>query len=168
MLPVLGKMISRKEIFHRSNYFVITVGILIILSGCVAGTGYSDISVSDRRLNLSGLEAVSIQYLNSHPEEFHAFSSILTAADDALEENESITRGKVMLWIGKQIEQAHYEPTMPVYHFLKTVYLESWEGAHFTMVDESDRELLYDLISAVMGGMNLCSTCSTSKTMGKK
>lgn len=156
-----------KEIFCRSNFFVILIGILIILSSCGGGTGYSDISVSDRRLNLSGLEAVSIRYLNSHPEEFYTFSSILTAADDALGNRERITRGGVMHWIRNQMEGAHYDKNMPVYHFLKTVYLESWEGAHFTMVDESDRELLYDLISAVMGGMHLCTTCSTSHTMGK-
>ena len=161
-------MIKRKGIFYPSNFFVITIGILIIFAGCGAGTGYSDISLSDRRLNLSGLEAVSIRYLNSHPEEFHAFSSILTAADGALATNERITRGRVMHWIRNQMGGANYEHTMPVYRFLKTVYLESWEGAHLTMVDESDRELLYDLISAVMGGMHLCTTCSTSHAKGKK
>ena len=155
-------MINPKEIFIRSKFYVITIGILLIFSGCSAGTGYSNISVSERRLNLSGLEAVSIRYLNSHPEEFHIFSNILTAADDALETNERITRGRVMRWIESQMEEANYKHTMPVYRFLKTVYLESWEGAHFTKVDESDRELLYDLISAVMGGMHLCTSCSTS------
>jgi len=116
-------------------------------------------------MNLKGLEAVSIQYLNNHPKEFYAFSRILTEADDALGKHERITRGAVMRWIRNQLKQEGYDEGMPVYRLLKSVYLQGWEGSDFTLVGEDDREYLYDLISAVMGGMHLCETCSTAHSM---
>jgi hypothetical protein len=140
---------------------------LFTVAGCAVGTEYAGISISDRRMNLRGLEAVSTQYLNHHPAEFHTFSRILSAADDALGSHEILTRGSVMRWIRHQVQRAGYDDLMAVYRFLKTVYLEGWEGAYFTRVDDSDREYLYDLISAVMGGMHLCTTCSTSPLMEK-
>ncbi|HEY5647911.1 MAG TPA: hypothetical protein VIU33_00315 [Nitrospiria bacterium] len=153
-------------IFCRAFLLIVTTGILFALAGCRAGSGYADIPVSERRMNLRGLEAVSIQYLNVHPEDFYVFSGILTAADEALGKREWITRHGVMRWIREEADGAGYDDTMPVYRFLRTVYLEGWEGARLTRVDEGDREFLYDLISAVMAGMHLCTTCSTSHDMG--
>ena len=138
-------------------------GFLLPLAGCAAGSGYDEITIPDRRMNLRGLEAVSIQYLNEHPKEFHAFSRILTAADDALGKHDTFSRGTVMRWIHRELTREGFDESMPVYRFLLTVYLEGWEGAYLTRVDESDREFLFDLISSVMGGMHLCTTCSTTQ-----
>ena len=154
--------------FYRPVYLIIPTCILLALAGCRTGSGYADIPVSERRMNLRGLEEVSIQYLNVHPEDFFVFSRILTVADEVLGENERITRGAVVRWIRDEVRQANYDDTMPVYRFLKTVYLEGWKGANLTLVDEGDREYLYDLISAVMAGMHLCTTCSTSRNMERK
>ena len=144
------------------GFFILAAAFIILLPGCRSGTGYADIPVPDRRMNLKGLEAVSIQHLNSHPDEFYAFSRILTDADEALGKQGRITRGAVMRWIRNRIRQEAYDETMPVYRLLKSVYLQGWEGSNLTVVDEDDREYLYDLISAVMGGMHLCTTCSTA------
>lgn len=116
-------------------------------------------------MNLKGLEAVSIQYLNDHPKEFYTFSRILTEADDALGKHERVTRGEVMRWIRDRMKQEGYNDEMPVYRLLKSVYLQGWEGSDLTFVEDDDREYLYDLISAVMGGMHLCETCSTAHPM---
>ena len=152
-----------QQLFTHPVNIVLTVGFLLALAGCAAGSGYDEITLSDRRMNLRGLEAVSIQYLNEHPKEFHAFSRILTAADDALGKHETFSRGTVMRWISQELTRAGYDETMPVYRFLITVYLEGWKGAYLTRVDGSDREFLFDLISSVMGGMHLCTTCSTAQ-----
>jgi hypothetical protein len=138
---------------------------VFFMPGCRAQTGYAEIPVSDRRMNLKGLEAVSIQYLNDHPKEFYTFSRILTEADDALGKHERVTRGEVMRWIRDRMKQEGYNDEMPVYRLLKSVYLQGWEGSDLTFVDDDDREYLYDLISAVMGGMHLCETCSTAHPM---
>jgi len=114
---------------------------------------------------MKGLETVSIQYLNEHPGEFYAFSRILTEADDALGKNARITRGAVMRWIRDRMRAEGYDGPMPVYRLLKSVYLQGWDGSDFTWVDDDDREYLYDLIGAVMGGMHLCETCSTARPM---
>ena len=152
-----------QRLFTHPVYIVLIGGFMLALAGCAAGTGYDEITVSDRRMNLRGLEAVSIQYLNEHPKEFHAFSRILTAADDALGKHETFSRGTVMRWISRELTHEGFDESMPVYRFLKTVYLEGWEGAYLTRVDGSDREFLFDLISSVMGGMHLCTTCSTAQ-----
>lgn len=55
---------------------------------------------------------------------------------------------------------------MPVYQFIHTVYLSGWEESTLDTIDLSEREYLYDLISAVMGGMHLCTTCSTAREPG--
>lgn len=151
----------RHESFAWPVFIVLAVAYIFFLAGCRAQTGYAEIPVSDRRMNLKGLEAVSIRYLNDHPKEFYAFSRILTEADDALGKHLRITRGAAMQWIQDRIKQEGYDEQMPVYRFLKSVYLQGWEGSDFRLVDEDDREYLYDLISAVMGGMHLCETCST-------
>ena len=135
---------------------------LIFLISCQSSLDYNRIPISDRRMNLSGLTAVSTQYLNEHPADFYKFHRLLTAADDALGKHESMTRAVVMRWLHRAMAQEGYDERMPVYLFLRTVYLAGWEGSYMNTIDLSEREYLYDLISAVMGGMHLCITCSTS------
>jgi hypothetical protein len=147
--------------FVHCKRWVVTACALLAMAGCATDSGYGDIPVADRRTNLRGLEAVSIDYLNAHPGEFHIFGRILTAADEALGAHETLSHGAVMRWIQKSMQREGYDESMPVYRFLKTVYLAGWEGARWTRVSESEREYLYDLISAVMGGMHLCENCST-------
>jgi hypothetical protein len=132
------------------------------LISCRPGLQYDQFPIPDRRLNLSGLTAVSTQYLNEHPDDFKKFYRILTAADDALGSHEYLTRAGVMCWIDRTVRKEGYADRMPVYFFLRTVYLAGWEDGFWPhRVDDSDREYLSDLISAVMGGMHLCTTCST-------
>lgn len=142
---------------------MLLMGICLLLPSCAADLKYQQIPIPDRRMNLRGLEAVSTEYLNQHPQDFHVFGKILTEADDALGAPRALTRGHVMAWIRRQAGQAGYDENMPVYLFLRAVYLRDWEGAYWTFVDEGEREYLYDLISAVMGGMHLCTTCSTTE-----
>ncbi len=132
------------------------------LVSCAADLDYTRIPVPDRRLNLSGLTAISTHYLNEHPGEFYTFHRILTAADDALGRDAVRTRAGVVRWLDRAIRAEGYDERMPVYLFLRTVYLNGWERSWFGWVDGSDREYLYDLVSAVMGGMHLCTTCSTA------
>jgi hypothetical protein len=139
---------------------------LIFLISCQSSLDYNRIPVSDRRINLSGLTAVSTRYLNEHPGDFYKFHRILTAADNAMGTHEWMTRSGVMRWIHRTMAQEGYDKRMPVYLFLRTVYLAGWEGSYLNMIDLSEREYLYDLISAVMGGMHLCTTCSTSQEPG--
>ncbi len=113
-------------------------------------------------MNLSGLTAESTRYLNEHPGDFYKFHRILTAADAAMGSHERMTRAGVMRWIHRIAAQEGFDERMPVYLFLRTVYLAGWEGSYLNAIDLSEREYLCDLISAVMGGMHLCETCSTS------
>ncbi|MBI3621007.1 MAG: hypothetical protein HY208_02305 [Nitrospirae bacterium] len=112
-------------------------------------------------MNLSGLTSISTRYLNEHPGDFKKFNRILSAADDALGSHDFITRAGVMCWIDRTVRKEGYDDQMPVYLFLRTVYLEGWRGFWLNRVDASEREYLYDLLSAIMGGMHLCTTCST-------
>lgn len=136
-------------------------GCLLFLSCRSATIPYETIPVPDRRMNMSGLVAVATDYLNTHPGDFHKFHRILVAADDALQRHERLTRAGVMRWIRRALEAEGYAEEMPVYLFVQTVYLEGWERERWNFVDQSEREYLYDLISAAMGGMHLCETCST-------
>ena len=135
--------------------------VLLVLQGCLASTRYQEIPIPDRRVNLLGLEAIATKYLDEHPKDFYKFFRILTAADDALGEHKTLTHGYVMTWIQHSLKLEGYDERMPVYLFLRSVYLKGWEGAYLTWVDEGEREYLYDLMAAVMGGMHRCSTCST-------
>jgi hypothetical protein len=137
------------------------VGSLLLVS-CRPDLEYDRIPVPDRRMNLSGLTAVSTRYLNEHPGDYKKFYRMLTAADDALGTHEFITHAGVMRWIQRIAAQEGYDDRMPVYLFLRTVYLDGWEDSWLNRVDASEREYLYDLLSAVMGGMHLCTTCSTN------
>lgn len=134
---------------------------LFVLQSCVARTNYFDIPEPDRKMNLLGLEAISTKYLDEHPQDFNKFSRILTEANNALETDQMRTHGHVMSWIQRNVTREGYNDRMPVYLVLRAVYLKNWEGAYLTLVDKGEHEYLYDLLSAVMGGMHLCSTCST-------
>jgi hypothetical protein len=133
----------------------------LLLMSCRAGMEYDRIPLPERRMNLSGLTAISTRYLNAHPGDFKKFNRMLSEADDALGSHEFITRAGVMRWIHRTAVQEGYDDQMPVYLFLRTVYLEGWAGSVLNRVDASEREYLYDLLSAIMGGMHLCTTCST-------
>ncbi|MFY9268208.1 MAG: hypothetical protein WAO55_00495 [Candidatus Manganitrophaceae bacterium] len=119
---------------------------------------YDQIPVPERKLNLKGLEMVTTQYLDEHPEAFYRFIRILTNADNALQENQSLTRGAVMKWLDQSMGQEGFDSEMPVRLFLRNVYLKEWEGAYFRRIDSGEREYLYDLIGATIGGMYRC-TC---------
>jgi hypothetical protein len=119
---------------------------------------YDQIPVPERKLNLKGLEMVTTEYLNEHPEDFSRFIRILTEADNALQENESLTRGAVMKWLDRSMRQEGFDSKMPVRLFLQNVYLKEWEGAYLRRIDSGEREYLYDLIGATIGGMYRC-TC---------
>ena len=114
-------------------------------------------------MNLLGLEAVATKYLDEHPQNFQKFARILTDADEALGKHRTIAHGQVIAWIRDALRREGYDETMPVYLFLQSVYLKGWEGSYLNWVDEGEREYLYDLIVAVMGGMHRCSTCSTGR-----
>jgi|GEM_PF-2146972 len=135
---------------------------LIFLFSCSPRIKYEQIPVPDRRMNLSGLVRISTEFLNHHPKDFYKFNRILTQADEALGNRTFLTKGGVMKWIRTTAIREGYDVNMPVYLFLQTVYLKGWENSYLSRVDLSEREYLYDLISAVMGGMHHCSTCSTS------
>ncbi len=145
----------------RKTLIFCVISFVFILS-CRSGMEYGEISIPDRRMNLSGLVAISTKYLNEYPNDFYKFHRILTQADEALGQHQFLTRDNVFSWIQRRVLQEGYDENMPVFLFIKTVYLEGWEGSYLNWVDLSEREYLYDLISAVMGGMHLCSTCSTS------
>lgn len=119
---------------------------------------YNEIPVPERKLNLKGLEMVTTQYLDEHPEDFYRFIRILTNADNALQENESLTRGAVVKWLNQSMRQEGFDSEMPVRRFLRNVYLKEWEGAYLRRIDPGEREYLYDLIGATIGGMYRC-TC---------
>ena len=135
--------------------------VLFALTACRSGTRYEQIPIPDRRMNLLGLETVATKYLNEHPQDFLKFARILTDASNVLGQHKTVTHGQVMAWIQRSLEREGYDEAMPVYFFLRKVYLNGWEGSYLSWVGDEEREYLYDLISAVMGGMHRCSTCST-------
>ena len=64
-----------------------------------------------------------------------------------------------MSWIRRMLKREGYSESMPVYRFFQAVYLRGWKGSYLSFIDEGEREYLYDLMGAVMGGMHRCSTC---------
>lgn len=136
--------------------------ITLLITSCRSGPAYNEIPVPDRKLNLLGLERIATEYLDNHPRDFYKFHRILTAADNALQKHQSPSRGAVMNWIKQALKREGLDERMPVYLFLRAVYLKDWEGSYFHWVDEREREYLYDLMGAAMGGMHRCSTCSTN------
>ncbi len=102
------------------------LGIAFILSSCAADMSYLEIPIPDRRMNLRGLEAVSTHYLNEHPQDFFKFSRILSSADEVLQAHQTLTHGHVIAWIRHTLKREGYDERMPVYVFLRTVYLKDW------------------------------------------
>lgn len=64
-----------------------------------------------------------------------------------------------MFWLKNAMKQEGFDAEMPVYYYLQNVYLQKWEGAYLHQVDDGEREYLYDLMGAIMGGMYRC-TCA--------
>jgi hypothetical protein len=142
-----------------ARFFILLLLLAFDLSSCRSGPPYEQIPVPERKLNLLGLEMVATNYLDRHPEDFVKFDRMLSEADDALQTHRTLTRGAVISWIRGTLKGEGYDESMPVYLFLRSVYLRDWQGAYLSFVDEGEREYLYDLLSAVMGGMHRCSTC---------
>jgi hypothetical protein len=134
---------------------------LLVQISCRSGPVYHEIPIPDRKLNLLGLEMIATHYLNEHPDDFHKFSRILTSADNALQSHTTLTRGAAMRWLKRAMKHEGFDEKMPVYLFLRSVYLKGWESSYLRWVDEGEREYLYDLMGAAMGGMHRCSTCTT-------
>lgn len=80
---------------HRSAVNLLPLFFWALVS-CHSNQDYMNIPVPERRMNLSGLEAVATRYLNEHPGDFYKFHRILTAADDAIGKHEWITRSGVI------------------------------------------------------------------------
>lgn len=120
---------------------------------------YNAKPASERMMNLKGLELVTTQYLNENPEAFHKLIRIITDADDAIQNNEFPIHAAVMKWLKKAMYREGFDDEMPVYFFLRTVYLNEWERGYFRQVDDAEREYLYDLMSAMIGGLYRC-TCA--------
>jgi hypothetical protein len=139
----------------------LTLSLLMMLFSCRSGPDYHSIPIPDRKTNLLGLEMIATKHLDAHPDDFLKFSRILTSADNALQNNETITRNGAMAWIRRALKKEGMDEAMPVMVFLRSVYLKEWEGAYFTTIDEGEREYLYDLMGAVMGGMHRCSCSAT-------
>ncbi len=122
---------------------------------------YNERPSSERMMNLKGLELVTTEYLNEHPEAFHKLIRLVTDADDAIQNNEFPVHAAVMQWLKQAMYKEGFDDEMPVYYFLRTVYLNEWESGYFKQVDDAEREYLYDLMSAMIGGMYRC-TCVPS------
>lgn len=138
--------------------------LLPILVACQSGPDYHRLPIPDRKLNLLGLEMIATQHLDAHPEDFSKFATILAGADDALQSDATKTHAGVLSWIRRAMKREGIDESAPVFLFLQSVYLKGWEGAYLTTVDEGEREYLYDLMGAVMGGMHRC-TCAGSHLM---
>jgi hypothetical protein len=134
------------------------LGLLFIISSH-SESAYTKIPIPERKMNLTGLQMITTQYLDEHPGDFQKFIRILTEADDALQENSTFTRGNVMRWLRRAMKREQIDEKAPVYLFLKNVYLQDWEGSYLSQVDDEEREYIYDLIGATIGGMYHC-TCA--------
>ncbi len=132
---------------------------ILLLASCRSYPAYEEIPIPDRKMNLSGLEMIATRYLDAHPDDFWKFNRILIAADDTLQSHETLTRAAVFGWLKRAMRKEGYDEKMPVYLFLKSVYLNGWEGSYLRVLDQGEREYLYDLMGAAMGGMHRCSTC---------
>lgn len=134
---------------------VILAFLLIFLIGCAEKIKYLDLAPADRRTSLDGLSTLFARYLEKHPETWKNFERILTDADNALQEHRLLTKAGVMRWIEEHVKKEGFkEKELPGLTLIRLVYLRGWEHAYFSFVDEQERELLFDLIGAVMGGMH--------------
>jgi len=137
---------------------------LITLAACRSGPAYDRLPIPDRKLNLLGLEMIATQHLDAHPEDYDKLGKILTEADNVLQSDSMKTHAGVISWIRRAMKREGMDESGPIFLFLQSVYLKGWEGAYFSRVDEAEREYLYDLMGAVMGGMHRC-TCAGAGTM---
>ena len=142
----------------------VRIGLALVLIaigwGCYPTVRYSDVPINDRRTNLAGLATLFGDYLQAHPDAYSKFSRILKAADAILENRPRITKGAVMRWLDERLRQEGLRPEeIAGITAIRAVYLKGWDGAMFSTVSEDDRELLYDLMAAVMGGMHRCPAC---------
>lgn len=122
---------------------------------------YNEKPLEDRRLNLKGLELITTRYLDENPEAFDKLIRIVTDADEALQKEETPSHAAVMAWLDKSMRGEGFNEEMPVYYYLKNVYLKEWEGAYFRPLNSGEREYLYDLLGAMIGGLYRC-TCAPS------
>ncbi len=159
-LTIHDKM-NQHHFFLRSRPTILFILCSLLFVSCRSGINYSEILIPQRKLNLLGLEMISTKYLNENPGDFFKFSRILTRADDALQEYDAPTKRGVMKWIKNALKKEGLDEKNPVHLFLKTVYLKDWGKTLFDRIDEGEREYLYDLMGAAMGGMHRCATCST-------
>ncbi len=121
---------------------------------------YNDVPINNRRTVLQGLAVLFGDYLEAHPDAYPKFSRILKAADAILERRPSLTKGRVMRWMDARLRQEGLRPEeIPGVMTMRAMYLRGWDGAVLSPVSEDDRELLYDLMAAVMGGMHRCPAC---------
>jgi hypothetical protein len=135
--------------------FVALILALVFLSGCAEKVKYLDLSPEDRRTGLEGLSTLFARYLEKHPESWKNFARILTEADDALNAHTILTKAEVMRWIDTHVKKEGFkEKELPGLALIRLVYLRGWEHAYFSFVDDQEREMLSDLIGAVMGGMH--------------
>ena len=149
-------MLTRAAFVHISLVLVV-IG---ISWGCYPTVRYSDLPINDRRTNLAGVVTLFGDYLQVHPDAYPKFSRILKAADAILENRPRITKGAVMRWLDEHLRQEGLRPEeIAGVAAIRAVYLKGWDGAVFSTVSEDDRELLYDLMAAVMGGMHRCPAC---------
>jgi len=139
--------------------FVVFLFLFPLLLINTSESRYNEKPTSARMMNLKGLELVTTQYLNENPAAFHKLIRIVTDADEALQNQEFPVHAAVMKWLEHAMHEEGFDDEMPVYYFLRTVYLNEWESGYFRQVDDAEREYLYDLLGAMIGGLYRC-TCA--------
>ncbi len=139
--------------------FVLALALLAGL-GCSRKNTYVEMPLDYRHKNVKGIEALFLDHLNRHPEDWKKFVRILSEADEALNQRRYITRRHVVKWIDQQLKKEAFDvDRIPGFFFLRSVYLEGWDNEFFDFVDENEREMLNDLITGVMGALHNCRTC---------
>ena len=139
-------------------------GLVLSVLGCARTIPYTDLSVNDRRTNLSGLAVLFGDYLQAHPDVYQKFSRILKAADAILENRPWLSKRAVMRWLDARLRVEGLRPEeIAGVVAIRAVYLKGWDGAAMSPVSADDRELLYDLMAAVMGGMHRCPACDQTE-----
>jgi hypothetical protein len=155
-------MLLPKLLTTISGILVLFLTGLLLLS-CTSRPTYLEIPIPDRHTNMLGVEALFLQYLEKHPQDWPKLIRILTEADDALQSHRFLTRAGIMRWINRQVKKERFdEREMPGLFFLHSVYLRGWDRGYLNFVDQEERELLQDLITGVMGALHKCQTCTVS------
>lgn len=162
--PMYADTAERPQMTSRPLKHLFFSLLLLSVVSCRSAPSYDRLPIPDRKLNLLGLEMIATQHLDARPDDFDKFSRILTEADNVLQSDSMKTHAGVLSWIRRAMKREGIDESAPVFLFLQSVYLKGWEGAYFSRVDEGEREYLYDLMGAVMGGMHRC-TCAGAGTM---